>query len=396
MARRSAGILLTMGCALAQAGATTGPPWGEREQLAFIREHWQTPLAPQGQPPRAFGPLEASLSPEACGACHPVQFADWKESLHSASMGPGVAGQLVELSRSDPDQAAVCYGCHAPLAEQRPGQAGYDPALAARGIVCASCHVRGWQRFGPPRRDGSLHSAAPRASLPHNGVTRTPAYLRSEFCRDCHQFGPDGLQLSGKLLQNTFEEWTSGPAAAAGLQCQDCHMPDRRHQWRGIHDHDMVKDALAFSVARIGSAIELAITNARAGHMVPTYVTPRLVISGETLDAAGDVVTGSRRESVIGRAVTLDLSRELQDTRLAPGQSARFRYERGGPGGVRLRLRVVVEPDHFYTRFFQALLESGAGAGEAQIRQALEAARRSAFTVYEHHEPLTDPGRGDR
>ncbi len=26
----------------------------------------------------------------------------------------------------------------------------------------------------------------------------------------------------------------------ASWQCQTCHMPDRRHLWRGIHDSDMV------------------------------------------------------------------------------------------------------------------------------------------------------------
>jgi len=391
MASRLAGILLVAGCPLMVAGATREPPWGEREQLTFIREHWKSPLSPQGEPPAAFAPLEASLGPESCGACHPAQFADWTGSIHAASMGPGVAGQLVEMHRSDPTQAQTCYGCHAPLAEQRPGHGGYDSGLTARGIVCASCHVRRWERFGPPRRDGSLESTAARASLPHNGVSRTPAFLRSEFCRDCHQFGPDGLALNGKLVQNTFEEWKASPAAAAGTQCQDCHMPDRRHLWRGIHDPETVKGALDFAVARDDQGITLIITNARGGHMLPTYVTPRLRVSGEMLDAAGEPVAGTRRESVIGRVVTLDLSRELQDSRLAPGRSARFRYDAARPGGGRVRLRVVVEPDHFYTRFFEAVLERGAGAGEAEIRRALDATRRSVFTVYEHDAPLRDP-----
>ncbi|MBI3628436.1 MAG: cytochrome c554 and C-prime, partial [Candidatus Rokubacteria bacterium] len=89
---------------------------------------------------------------------------------------------------------------------------------------------------------------APRRSLPHNGVTRTPAFLRSEFCASCHQFGADGFALNGKLLENTYEEWRASPAARAGRQCQDCHMPDRRHLWRGIHDPDMVKSGVEISL----------------------------------------------------------------------------------------------------------------------------------------------------
>jgi hypothetical protein len=166
----------------------------------FIQRHWRQPLAPQGAPPAQFSPLETSLQPDSCGTCHPTQLADWRESLHAAASGPGVAGQLVEMRESDPSSAHACLACHAPLAEQGPLDPDYDVALAGRGVTCAGCHVRGHQRFGPPRRDGSVASKAPRETLPHNGVTRTPAFLKAEFCRGCHQFEADGFALNGKLL----------------------------------------------------------------------------------------------------------------------------------------------------------------------------------------------------
>ena len=50
---------------------------------------------------------------------------------------------------------------------------------------------------------------------------------------------------------------------------------------------------------------------------------------------------------------------------------------------------MIVEPDAFYTKFFEALLAQGAGRGAAQIREALEAARRSPFTVFERELPLS-------
>ena len=175
MSDRLKRILAVAGLALAIAGAGPDPTWTERDQQRFLQRHWRFPLTPQGRPPRTFAPVEASLRPDTCGVCHTAQYADWKDSIHAASMGPGVAGQLVELHRTDPAQARQCYTCHAPLAEQRPGASGYDASLQPRGIVCAACHVRGWQRFGPPRRDGSLLSETPRSRLPHNGVTRTPA-----------------------------------------------------------------------------------------------------------------------------------------------------------------------------------------------------------------------------
>jgi hypothetical protein len=372
----------------------------------FVRRHWKAPLARQGPTPKGWSALEASLAPKDCGTCHPVQYGDWRTSVHAAAMGPGIAGQLDEMAASDPAAAQECYVCHAPLAEQAPAtrsRAGlvsnqaFDAGLRREGVVCAACHVRGHQRFGPPRRDGSLASATPRPRLPHRGVTRTPAFLSSEFCRDCHQFKPDGFAVNGKLLQNTYEEWKASPFARQGVQCQDCHMPDRRHLWRGIHDEAMVRSGLDIrltpEVARLDTGGEFALTlevrNTGVGHAFPTYVTPRVVLRGEVLEADGQIVAGSRQETVIAREVTVDLEREAFDTRLFPGQSAVLIYRyRGDRPGLRARLSVVVYPDEFYTRFFDALLTQGAGRGEPQIREALAASRRSSFVVFEREVSL--------
>jgi hypothetical protein len=366
----------------------------------FVRRHWANPLAPQGPPPPTFGALESSLHPEACGTCHPVQLGDWRTSVHAGAMGPGIAGQLIEMAAADPASPIDCHVCHAPLAEQSAvtrtrthvaANPTFDTALRGRGVVCAACHVRGHERFGPPRRDGSLASPTLRDRLPHRGVTRTPAFLSSEFCRGCHQSNPDGLALNGKLLQNTYEEWKASPFARRGVQCQDCHMPDRRHLWRGIHDETMVRSGLDIAVTpnvrrlAFGQvfALTLEVHNARVGHVFPTYVTPRVVLRGELVGLDGEVVAGSRQEQVIAREVTVDVAREVFDTRLAPGQRASFTYRgRADRPGLRARLSVVVYPDEFYTRFFETLLEQGAGQGEAQIREALAATRRSAFTVF--------------
>jgi hypothetical protein len=104
--------------------------------------------------------------------------------------------------------------------------------------------VRRHERFGPPQRDGSIEPSAPRESLPHNGVTRTAAFLQSPFCSSCRQFAADSFELNGKLLENTYEEWKQSSAARERRQSQDCHMPDRRHRWRGVRDPDMVKSGV--------------------------------------------------------------------------------------------------------------------------------------------------------
>ncbi len=402
MRPRRLAVLLAVLAALGATGAV-----GAEAIQEFLRRHWRQPLAPQGPPPARFSSVEASLQPGSCGTCHPAQHADWMTSLHAKSMGPGVAGQLVEMLESDPPSALGCLACHAPLAEQAPLAAvgkewrrnpAYDEALGGKGLACAGCHVRAHERFGPPRGDGSLTSEVPRDTLPHGGVTRTAAFLRAEFCRGCHQFTPDGFALGGKLLENTYNEWKASRFAREGVQCQDCHMPDRRHLWRGIHDADMVRSGLTITAtagglrARPGemATATLAVTSTRVGHAFPTYVTPRVILRAELLDAARQVVAGSRADKVIAREVALDLSREVFDTRLLPGRSAVLRYRKrvSGPG-VSVRFTVIVEPDAFYTRFFETLLQQGAGRGEAQIRAALEASRRSPFTVFERELPLS-------
>jgi hypothetical protein len=372
----------------------------------FVARHWRAPLLPQGIPPASFSPVEASLAPQACGSCHPTQLADWRTSLHSRTMGPGVSGQLVSMHREAPGDALGCYTCHVPLAEQRPVLGArdshaknpvYDPALASHGLVCAGCHVRAHERFGPPRRDGSVAPAGPRETLPHGGVTRTRAFLSSEFCRSCHQFERGGLSINGKLVQNTYEEWKGSRFAREGLQCQDCHMPDRRHLWRGIHDPDMVRSGLTITAtperARpIGGMLQatLRVRSTRVGHAFPTYVIPRVILRGEQIDADGRAIAGTRRDYIIGREVTLDLEKELQDTRLMPGQSAELAYRaRAAPSASRLRLAVVVEPDAFYVRFFRTLVEQDDGApGVAQLHEALATASNSPFELFTRDVPI--------
>jgi hypothetical protein len=409
--RRTEGVLALALLALTLSAAAAdpipppgGPSPAERD---FIARHWRGAIPSQGPAPARFSPIERSLQPEACGACHPVQFSDWQASLHSKSMGPGLAGQLAEMARREPAAARSCSRCHAPVAEQRPELSearqlvpnrDFDPALQARGIICASCHLRGHEHFGPPRRDGSTANRAPRERLPHGGVTRTGAFLRSEFCASCHQFEADGLALNGKPLENTYAEWRQSPAARRGLQCQNCHMPDRRHLWRGIHNAEMVRSGLDITLRadkaryRTDDRVQatLVIATPGVGHSFPTYVTPQVRVRAELVDANDQTVAGSIEERVIGRQVPLDLSRELADTRIPPGGRFTLTYARRlGAPALRLRVTVTVLPDEFYTRFFEALLSVGAGAGEEQIREALDATRRSPYTLYVKELPLT-------
>src|SRR5262245_40119184 len=202
-----AGLMLGVLVALDVHGDTPRVDSGAAAELDFLARHWRRPIPLQGEPPAHFAPAERSLAPADCGTCHPVQFADWKTSLHARSMGPGIAGQLVEMARTDPAGARSCLTCHAPLAEQAAEMRGpdghvanpdFDAGLHGQGVVCAACHVRNHQRFGPPPRSPSPARAGSGAPPPHDGFTPTTAFLRSEFCSSCHQFTPRGFSLNGK------------------------------------------------------------------------------------------------------------------------------------------------------------------------------------------------------
>ena len=374
----------------------------------FLERHWGRPIPPQGPAPKRFSALEASLSAESCGACHPVQYQDWRTSLHAKAMGPGVFGQTVDLIESDASTAMLCYSCHAPLAEQSakmPAARGrfvpnqrFQGALQEEGLTCAACHVRAHQRFGPPPRPGSPGLTLPRAQLPHNAFASSTAFERAEFCSSCHQFAPDDLALNGKLIENTFAEWKEGPYAAEGRQCQDCHMPDRRHLWRGIHDPEMVKQAVAVTLrvdrraSRPGEMVEamVTVTNKGAGHMFPTYVTPQVYVRAELVDAAGRAVPGTLEEQIIGRGISLDLSRELYDTRIPPHEKFTFRYARRAErAGLRLRARVTVYPDYHYVAVFKSMIPSAGPKGRPLLEQALKNAEASHFEIFRAEDPAS-------
>lgn len=174
-------------------------------------------------------------------------------------------------------------------------------------------------------------------------------------------------------------------------------MPDRRHLWRGIHDPDMVRSGIEITLEadrpryRAGDSLRatLTVASTNVGHYFPTYVTPRVVVEARLVDAAGGTVPGSVEERAIAREVTLDLSREVADTRIPPGGRWTLDYRRRlDRPRLRLVVTVTVYPDHFYSRFFKSLLASGAGGGAREIREALEATRRS-FQIFSRELPLT-------
>jgi hypothetical protein len=362
------GLLLTSSDWCRHGRAFAAAPGGSDAIGRFLEQHWVNPLPPQGPPPANYSPLEASLSPASCGKCHQQQYQDWRTSVHSHSIDFGILWQFRIMTQA---QSNKCMRCHTPLAEQKalaalefhwpnvpssPRPAYVSPDLFHRGLVCAGCHVRHHHRFGPPPSPGMPAGNTP--GLPHDGFTASRAFLSSRFCATCHQFPANGPALNGKLFENTYNEWRASRYAREGVTCQKCHMPHRRHLWRGIHDPAMVRQGLGISLqlkrdSRTAAAARVVIRSKAVGHDFPTYMVPKVYVRLYAFDARGRGRLLARK--TIGRTVNVALNRELSDTRIPPGGSSSLSAHFAMPAKSAERVELVIDvaPEEHYERMFR-------------------------------------------
>ncbi|MFA7386745.1 MAG: hypothetical protein WCZ87_03705, partial [Thiohalobacteraceae bacterium] len=195
----------------------------------------------------------------------------------------------------------------------------------------------------------------------------------------------------GKLLENTHTEWRASRHADAGRTCQVCHMPERRHLWRGIHDPDMVRQALTTDIAiePAGAArlrVRAEVRNSGAGHYFPTYVVPKIWLRLILIDAGG-AERANLAEALIARDVDIWLTEERSDTRLAPDAALVLEAELQTPPepGWQIELRVDVAPREHYERMFAGVLRDSSVELDGLTRGVLEAAlveaRLSRYTA---------------
>jgi hypothetical protein len=353
--------------------------------------YWNQPLAAQGEPTKSWSESEQSLAPEDCGQCHVEQFAQWQTSRHAHAFSPGLVGQLLTFGAAE---TAECLQCHAPLAEQRSAFEAARAAehaalrdeqgLAAAGNSCGGCHLRQHRRFGPPQR-GTGATGMSALPAPHGGVFRTKFFESAEFCSNCHQFAAE-FAVNGKPLENTYEEWRASPQAAQGATCQTCHMPDRKHLWRGIHDPEIVAAGLTQRVTADSDRVRFEITNSGVGHAFPSYVTPKVTMNAVALDYAGTPRPQTLKSQEIARKVRYNGNQwiELSDTRLLPGQSAAIEVPWDESDRIRVWLEIV--PDEFYaTELFPGLLQSLPPNSDAAglIAEAQAVAVSNRFRLFE-------------
>jgi hypothetical protein len=211
-----------------------------------------------------------------------------------------------------------------------------------------------------PLTFGPYHDVA----NPRMGSVYRDHFLGAGFCQGCHEYQstlapvgsvvdsnrwPDGLPI-----QSTFSEWTAGPYSP-GAPCQSCHMPPdpdvgntvdvlfdevywglaggwwrpagsvRKHAWYGPRQPEarMLELAAALAVESTVSAGELQIavtvTNAGAGHAIPTGEAMRSLVLAVAAECDGTPLLATGGDTIPDFGGALMQKTSSEDWTLWPG-----------------------------------------------------------------------------
>ncbi|MEK6617885.1 MAG: multiheme c-type cytochrome [Nitrospirota bacterium] len=346
-----------------------------------------------------------SVRAESCGTCHQEIYEEWKTSIHAQAY----EDPFFQAYWKKDGSVWVCLNCHTPLENQQPTlikeiprgrvekavqepNPRYDREYQKESITCAACHVRDGVILGP--FDDSV--------APH--PTRfDPAFRTTEVCYRCHNVVSGPLQFYNVGPCGTYAEYEGKYfMQERGMICQSCHMPEverpvavggpirqgRRHLWRGGHDPEMIKRAVAVQVQadppapKAGANVRFTLTliNAGAGHKIPTgdpdrHFTVEFVVQ-DGQEKVLDQQTETMGRWILWQPVIL----ELHDNRLLPLASRDYTFAYRLPAqasGLTLKTRVRY---HILTDAQHKMLKKKYG---------LTAEDPYAFTIYERDFPLS-------
>jgi hypothetical protein len=283
-------------------------------------------------------------SESACGNCHPMILPQWETNAHGGAIdnerffsfynGTNTSGEPIDAPgylTDFPGTTGVCATCHAP-------GAGLDGAFTTdmnavrgdltAGIHCDFCHKVGdiyldpstyqvysnvpgalsMQSLRPPEGDQIFIGPYPDI---HDPDTFHPIFSESAFCAPCHSF-----TFWGTEIYNSYGEWLESDYAEQGTTCQVCHMPPSgetifvlpeqgglehppeaipSHFQLGVKDVEFMRSAIELDVAHEVTdgklKLEISLTNATAGHHVPTDHPGRhIILHISALDSDGTPV----------------------------------------------------------------------------------------------------------
>jgi hypothetical protein len=273
---------------------------------------------------RKYGDWER---PQACMACHPTFFQQFRQSMMSQAYTHSwdeieYFELAVPHAERNPKLAGIkadCNGCHAPMAllagdipPPRPGKSRADESVS-----CDFCHTISGRQQGPPHNFNWISSPGktkygPREGVesPHHNTKKLPLLSTAEFCGTCHnEKSPYGMWVKATQI-----EYDEGPYPKMGLKCHDCHMPKAKgrvavqskrdeeihqHLFFGAHVMSKVRGAIEMRMAPDLHEVEpgdtvtisLWLFNAKAGHKIPTGSVEdrQLWVHLEAIDQKGQV-----------------------------------------------------------------------------------------------------------
>ena len=346
-----------------------------------------------------------SLKAESCGQCHQAIYEEWKSSIHARAY----EDPFFHAYWTKDKHSWVCLNCHAPLenqqatliktiprdrvekAHQEPNPQ-FDPEYQKEGITCAACHVRDGVILGPFE-----DSAAP------HPTQFDPNFRTAQVCYRCHNVISGPAQFYNVGPCGTYAEYEGKFfMKERGFICQSCHMPDiqrpvatdgpirqgRQHLWRGGHDPEMIKRAVAIQVVanpadpKPGEQVQLTLTliNAGAGHKLPTGDPDRHFTVEFTVEDHNQQTLESQKDTMGRWIMWQPAIVELYDNRLMPLASRDYTFKYRLPkeiDGLKLKARVRY---HIQSE----------GQHEMLVKKyGLIANDPYWFTIYEREVPLT-------
>jgi hypothetical protein len=283
-----------------------------------------------------------------CGNCHSRIYGQWAGDAHSqAARNPLVLGMYngTDLEghanvgpgyRLDWSDQGNCASCHAPMLAARgtPTDLNKVEGVEATGVSCDFCHkikavsadpqfmnFTEMQVLRPAKGQKLIFGPFEDAIFPKDipDLSYSPLFESSRLCAGCHD-----AAFWGTPVYETFSEWRQTAYAAAGVQCQQCHMRStpgmkriadeedggierhpgmiNSHKMMGEPVNELLKSALRMDTTALvkGQVLEVTVNvaNTGAGHHVPTGQPMRnVLLLVSPVDGAGRglrLVSGER------------------------------------------------------------------------------------------------------
>ncbi|MBK8257935.1 MAG: hypothetical protein IPK82_35380 [Polyangiaceae bacterium] len=212
-------------------------------------------------PGRNRGDLMATRNAE-CEACHPVEAAEWRASLHKRADTEPTYRRAFDI-----EPLPFCRSCHAPEADPNEPE---STQLAALGVGCVTCHITNGEILAAPWTQSYPPPPAPHA------VAREPQFTTASACANCHEFGfpgTRGMEMHEKM-QATITE--NALLSTPARPCAECHMSagtrgQKSHTFSASRDPVAMARAVIVEAERVSmSTVHIRLIPGEVGHAFPT------------------------------------------------------------------------------------------------------------------------------